>query len=105
MDTFGSQLFSITFDIFLISDTYEKLYPYVHFLKESASTHLLPAEKLIDVFSGKVPALSKDGFVSAPPVGSITTEDSLRRLNTDQVILKIDVEGAECKVSLIKIFL
>ena len=55
------------------------------------------------MFSGKVPDLSKNGFVSAPPVGSITTEDILRGLNTDQVILKIDVEGAECKVRLIKI--
>ena len=37
--------------------------------------------------------------ISAPPVDSVTTVDILRSLHTEQVILKLDVEGFECQVT------
>ena len=61
--------------------------------------HLFSAEQLIQLtYSGYVDGFTAHGVLSAPPVDSVTTDDILKSLGVDQVVMKMDVEGSECKV-------
>ena len=60
--------------------------------------HLFSSEQWIETFSGYVDGFTGQGVLSAPPVESVQTDDILKSLGVDQVVMKIDVEGSECKV-------
>ena len=71
----------------------ELLYPYL----EGRHRHMAGATYLVtkeDLDSGKY----KWEEVIGDPAVSVTTEDIFNEINTDVVVIKIDVEGHECKV-------
>jgi hypothetical protein len=74
----------------------ELLYPYL----EAQHHHMAGATYLVtkeDLDSGKY----KWEEVIGPPAVSVTSEDIFDSIDSDVVIIKIDVEGHECKVSFV----
>ena len=70
----------------------EALYPYL----EAQHQHMAGATYIVskdDLDSGKY----KWEEVIGPPAVSVTTEDIFEDIDSDVVIIKIDVEGHECK--------
>ena len=71
----------------------EKLYPYL----ESQHQHMAGATYLVSkdqLDSGKY----KWEEVIGPPAVSVTTRDIFDDIKTGTIVIKIDVEGHECKV-------
>ena len=72
----------------------ELLYPYL----EGQHRHMAGATYLVtkeDLDSGKY----KWEEVIGPPAVSVTTQNIFEHIESDTVIIKIDVEGHECKVN------
>ena len=49
--------------------------------------------------------LCTEEFTSQPPVQSVRVEDILEVIDADIIIMKIDIEGYECKVDIISLTL
>ena len=78
----------------------EQLYPYL----EAQHQHMAGATYLVtkeDLDSGKY----KWEEVIGPPAVSVTTKDIFDQIDSDVVIIKIDVEGHECKVCSLGLFI
>ena len=56
-------------------------------------------------FSPKLGILCTEEFTSQPPVQSVRVEDILEVIDADIIIMKIDIEGYECKVDIISLTL
>jgi len=70
-----------------VSDRREVLYPVTDNAANQGGTRLVPAH-----------TLGKDVKPSGPPVETATMMELLRFVNSSTVIVKLDVEGMECKV-------
>ena len=81
-----------------ISNHHETLYPMTLNEKNQGGTNLLTKDQMESGNYDK----SK---ISAPPVDTVTTLEILKWINTKQIIMKIDIEGFECKVIYNVIFL
>ena len=77
--------------LFCFSDHHETLYPMTLNEKNEGGTNLLTKNLMENGNYDK----SK---ISAPPVDTVTTLEILKWINTKQIIMKIDIEGFECKV-------
>merc|ERR1739838_1010533 len=70
-----------------VSDTVETLFPVNDDVSNPGGTRLVPRR-----------LITQNLKVVGPPVNTTTLLDILSFINTDTVIVKIDVEGFECKV-------
>jgi len=70
-----------------ISDKYETLYPYTHNKKNEMATTMFTKEQIDEM----------NVVTEIPPLMSIRLEDIVNYIDSDIIILKIDIEGYECK--------
>jgi len=72
-----------------VSNEYTTLYPVVFIPSNQGATHMKTKEEMV--------ALNLTDYATAPPLESVTMADLLATIPTKTVIVKLDIEGYECK--------